>query len=215
MAEITRYPFLRHLRSETCAHVLHYRHGELRRSGRGVSFWFFPMSASIAEVPLDDREIPLTVTARTADYQDVTVQGVVTYRIADPEALARRIDFTIDTARGLHLKQPLETIALLLAQLVQQHASEWIARTPVREVLRSGAMMAWPRSGWSSAAFASRPWRRAPIWRARSRRRSASGSNRRRTKRPLPAARWPSRRSEPSRRTSSRTRSSWRGARSS
>jgi regulator of protease activity HflC (stomatin/prohibitin superfamily) len=138
MADITSYLLLRHLRAESAMHVLHYRRGRLARSGRGLSFWFAPMSASIAEVPVDDREVPLAVQARTADYQDVTVQGVVSYRVADPEAIARRIDFTIDARRGVHLRRPLEKIQLALAQLAQQHASDWIAKRPVRDVLRDG-----------------------------------------------------------------------------
>jgi len=97
------------------------------------------MSASIAEVPIDDREVPLAVQVRTADYQDVSVQGVVTYRVADPEAAAQRIDFTVDNQQGVHLRQPLEKLALALAQLAQQHACEWVGRTAVREVLRDGA----------------------------------------------------------------------------
>lgn len=138
MAEISRYLVVRHLRAESASHVIHYRRGKLARSGRGLSFWFAPMSASIAEVPVDDREVPLALTARTADYQDVTVQGVITYRVTDPEAIARRIDFTIDNAKGVYLRRPLEKIQLAVAQLAQQHASEWIARRPVRDVLRDG-----------------------------------------------------------------------------
>ncbi|MFO0551341.1 MAG: SPFH domain-containing protein [Polyangiaceae bacterium] len=139
MADIRSYLFIRHLRGETSAHVLHYRGGKLVRSGRGLSFWFAPMSASIAEVPIDDREIPLAIEARTADYQDVTVQGVVSYRVTDPEALAQRVDFTIDSRRGVHLKQPLEKLALMVGQLAEQHACDWIGAAPVRDVLREGS----------------------------------------------------------------------------
>lgn len=138
MADIRSYGFIRHLRSETSNHVLHFRRGKLSNSGRALSYWFSPMSASIAEVPVDDREVALAVEVRTADYQDVSVQGVLTYRVTDPEAVSRRIDFTIDTKRGVHLKQPLEKLALLLGQLAQQHACDWVTQTPVREVLRVG-----------------------------------------------------------------------------
>ncbi len=139
MASIRSYGLVRHLRSETSNHVLHFRRGRLVASGRALAYWFSPMSASIAEVPIDDCEVPLAVQARTADYQDVTVQGVLTYRVTDPEAVARRVDFTIDNKRGVHLKQPVEKLALLLGQLAQQHACDWVGRTPVRDVLRDGA----------------------------------------------------------------------------
>ena len=138
MADISKYLIVRHLRSESTSHVLHYRRGKLVRSGPGLSFWFSPMSASIAEVPVDDREIPLALTARTADYQDVTVQGVVTCRVIDAQAAAKRIDFTIDNALGTHNKRPLEKLQLAVAQLAQQHASEWVAKRPIRDVLRDG-----------------------------------------------------------------------------
>lgn len=139
MADIRSYWLFRHLRSETSNHVLHYKRGALVGSGRGLSYWFLPMSASIAEVPVDDREVPLALSARTSDYQDVSVQGVITYRVTDPEATSRRIDFTIDNARGVHLRQPLEKLALLIGQLAQQHAVDWVGRTPIRDVLRDGS----------------------------------------------------------------------------
>lgn len=138
MADIRSFALVRHLRAESSSHVLHYRRGVLARSGRGVAYWFLPMTASIAEVPVDDRELPLAVRARSADFQDVAVQGVLTYRVVDPAAAAEHVDFSIDTQRGVHLRQPLEKIALFLAQLAQQHASEWIGATPLREVLRDG-----------------------------------------------------------------------------
>ncbi len=138
MAEVTRFPFVRHLRADTSSHVLHYRGEKLLRDGRGLAFWFFPMSSSIAEIPSDDREVSLVVHGRSADYQDVTVQGVVTYRVTDPRELAKRVDFTIDLRTGAHAKQPLEKIALLLAQLSHQHAWTYIATTPVRTILADG-----------------------------------------------------------------------------
>jgi regulator of protease activity HflC (stomatin/prohibitin superfamily) len=138
MAEVTRFPFVRHLRADASSHVLHYRGEKLLRDGRGLAFWFFPMSSSIAEVPSDDREVSLIVHGRSADYQDVSVQGVVTYRVTDARELAKRIDFTIDLQTGAHTKQPLEKISLLLAQLSHQHAWTYIATTAVRTILAEG-----------------------------------------------------------------------------
>lgn len=138
MADVTRLFFVRHLRADASSHVLHYKGERLVRSGRGLAFWFMPLSSSIAEVPVDDREVSLIVHGRSADYQDVAVQGVVTYRVVDPRVLASRVDFTIDLATGAHTKQPLEKIALLLAQLSHQHAWTYVATTPVRTILAEG-----------------------------------------------------------------------------
>ena len=138
MADITRFPFVRHLRADASSHVLHYRGAKLLRSGRGLAFWFMPMSASVAELPVDDRELSLVFHGRSADFQDVTAQGVVTYRVTEPAILAERVDFTIDLSTGAYLRQPLEKIALLLSQLSQQHAWTYIAETPIRRILTEG-----------------------------------------------------------------------------
>jgi regulator of protease activity HflC (stomatin/prohibitin superfamily) len=138
MAEITRLGVARHLRADASAYVLQWKRARLVREGRGLSFLFMPHAASIAEVPVDDREMPLVFHGRSLDYQDVAAQGVLTYRVADPRTLAARVDFTVDLATGAYRREPLERLALLFSQLAEQHASGWIARTPIRAVLADG-----------------------------------------------------------------------------
>jgi hypothetical protein len=142
MADINAFAFfLRHLRADASSHILHFRRGKLARAGRGLSFWYSPLSASIAELPADVRELPLLFHGRSADFQDVTAQGVITYRVESPETLARHIDFSIDLRRGVWLRQPLEKLALSLSELAQQHAWAYIAHAPLKEVLREGQGM--------------------------------------------------------------------------
>ena len=139
MAEIRNHLWLfRHIRAEASSHVLHFRGGRLVRSGRGLSFWFLPWTASVAEVPVDDRELAFLVHARASDYQEVFVQGVVSWRVVDPERLAERVDFSIDTVRGTWLHEPLDKIASGLVQLAEQHAIEAIARQSIQKTLTGG-----------------------------------------------------------------------------
>src|SRR5512141_1836231 len=95
MADITRYPFVHHLRGTATVHVQHVHNGHVRHAGTGLSFWFRPLSAVLSEVPVADRELPLLFHARTSDFQDVTVQATVTFRLTDPAVAAARIDFSI------------------------------------------------------------------------------------------------------------------------
>lgn len=99
MADITRYPLVRHLRGTT-THVQHVRNGGIVHVGTGAAFWFRPLSAAIPEVPVDDRELPLLFHARTSDFQDVAVQATVTFRLTDPTTAAGRIDFSVDPGTG-------------------------------------------------------------------------------------------------------------------
>ena len=138
MATIQRLPLLRHLRSEPTYHVLRYRRGELRGDGAGLAFWFRPISTAVAEVPIDDRELPFMFRVRSADFQELIVQGVITFRVADPAALARRVDFTLDLDTGRWAQAPLEQVAGLLSQLAQQFVVDELVKLDVRTILHGG-----------------------------------------------------------------------------
>jgi hypothetical protein len=122
MADISRFLFVHHLRANPTAHVRHLRNGEVAHEGAGQAFWFRPLTAALSEVPIDDREQPLLFHGRTADFQDVTVQATITYRVADPATAALRIDFGIDPDGGRWRSRPLEQVGGLLTELAQQHA---------------------------------------------------------------------------------------------
>jgi regulator of protease activity HflC (stomatin/prohibitin superfamily) len=107
-------------------------------SSRGLSFWFHPLSTSIAEVPADDRELTFLFHGRSRDFQDATVQGVITYRVVDPEKIADRVDFTIDLRNGMYLHQPLEKIGGMLTELAQQLAWSYLAHTELPAILADG-----------------------------------------------------------------------------
>ena len=152
MARITHLPLAAHLRADASSYVICYRNGRVVRSGRGLAFWFRPLDSSVAEIPLDDRELPFLFHGRSSDVQEVITQGIVTFRVADPDVLATRIDFGIDLQTGRHTKAPIEQIADRLTQLAQQHAAELISITPLRELVADGVGRLRERIGSALAA---------------------------------------------------------------
>jgi regulator of protease activity HflC (stomatin/prohibitin superfamily) len=138
MATISSLVFWRHVRGEPTAHLVFFKDGRVRKSGRGLSFWFSPLGASLAEVPLDDRELPFLFHAFSSDFQEVTVQGVITYRVVAPEVLAQRVDFAVDTRTGVLLRQPLDKLAAIVTERAQELSAGDIARSPLRAALDAG-----------------------------------------------------------------------------
>ncbi len=141
MAQITRNPLIptaRHLRADTNMYVRHLRKGTVSHEGAGAAFWFRPRVAAISQVPLDDREQALLFHARTADFQDVTVQATVNFRVIDPVLATTRIDFGVDPATGQWNSVPLETLGGLLTELAQQPALELLSELDMRDALATG-----------------------------------------------------------------------------
>ena len=138
MAHIKNFGFLARLRSDATHHVIRYANGRVRRSGRGLSFWFLPQTASLAELPMDDREMTLFVKGRSRDFQALSLQGALTWRVADPERLAERVDFTILLASGELRSEPLEQIQARIAGLANQAALQYLADASVNDLLGAG-----------------------------------------------------------------------------
>lgn len=136
MTTIREFPIVSHLRAEPTSHILRFRNGERVSSTRGGGFWFLPLSTTIADVPVEDREQSFLFPARSADFQDVTVQGTVTYRVQDPALAARRIDFSIDLTYGNYRGQPLERLAQMVTLTAQQATLDWVAHRSLDDVLR-------------------------------------------------------------------------------
>ncbi|WP_299534380.1 SPFH domain-containing protein [uncultured Streptomyces sp.] len=141
MADITRRFGWRHLRSAPTAHIRHHKRGVLTHDGPGLSFWYRSLSAALSEVPVDDRELAMAFHARTSDFQDVTVQATVTYRVMDPAVAAARLDFSVDPDTGIWRSAPLEQIATLLTETAQQHTLDALARTPLAAALVDGVAL--------------------------------------------------------------------------
>jgi hypothetical protein len=141
MADITRLLVWNHLRTEESSYVIHTKGGSRVRSGRGLSFWFIPLNASIAEIPLDDREIPILFHGRSKEFQDVTVQAVATWRVADALALSRRVDFSIDLGDGTWTDRPLgiEIVSIRISSVRPTAETERALQTPAREHIQQEA----------------------------------------------------------------------------
>lgn len=138
MAQLRKLPFVWHVRSGTTDHLVHVRRGRTVHSGTGQAFWFRPLSAALSEVPIDDRELSLLFHARTRDFQDVTVQSTVAYRIAEPDVAARRLDFGLEPDTGRWRARPLDQVAQMLTELAQQYALDLLAGLALAEALATG-----------------------------------------------------------------------------
>lgn len=139
MATIRRYGLINHVRVEASAFLALYRNGRVAETGRGLAAWFSPQGAtSLVEVPADERDHELQISATTRDFQTISVQGTATWRAAEPMKLADRIDFTVDPSTGIYRADPLAQVEGLIDGLVKIGVERFIAARSVAEVLAEG-----------------------------------------------------------------------------
>jgi hypothetical protein len=78
-------------------YALQFQQGRIRREGLGLSFFYYEPSSTIAAIPMGSTDAPFAFIETTADFQQVTVQGQLTYRIVDPKKVASLLNFSVDS----------------------------------------------------------------------------------------------------------------------
>lgn len=127
---------LGYMKAAPTTYLLHYSGGRLRREGRGLSFFYWVPRSTVVSVPLASADMPFAFAEITADFQQVTVQGRLTYRIARPRELAALLDYSI-TPRGSYRSDDPEKLPERLVQATQTLARAVLERQSLREALGS------------------------------------------------------------------------------
>src|SRR6185503_16632336 len=86
---------LRFMKAPPTTYVLQYKNGRVKREGAGLSFVYYAPTSTIVAIPMASGDVPFVFQEATADFQTVTIQGQLTYRVADPTRLAALLDFSI------------------------------------------------------------------------------------------------------------------------
>ncbi len=86
---------IRYFKAAPTTYVLQYVNGRLKREGTGLSFFYFAPRSTLVAVPVGSTDVPFIFSETTADFQAVTVQGHLTYRVADPVRLAALLDYSV------------------------------------------------------------------------------------------------------------------------
>lgn len=117
-------------------YVLHYQNGKIRRQGPGLAFWYFRPASTLVAVPLASRDVPFAFNEVTADFQPLTVQGQLTYRIAEPRRLAELLDFSLRPT-GQYVSDDPGKVPDRLIQTAQIHARAVLQRLTLQQALVS------------------------------------------------------------------------------
>ncbi|MDP5240461.1 SPFH domain-containing protein [Uliginosibacterium sp. 31-16] len=86
---------IRFIKVEPTDFVLQFKRGQVVREGAGLSFFYYGPTSSLVRVPVGSVDVPFMFEEVTADFQKVTVQGQLTYRVTDPRKLSQLMNFTL------------------------------------------------------------------------------------------------------------------------
>ena len=132
---------IEYLKAPPTTYVLHFKAGRVKREGPGLSFLYYAPTSTVVLVPIASADVPFVFKDVTRDFQEVTVQGQLTYRVADPKKLAALLDHSVD-ARGKYISDDPAKLEERLVQATQVLTQQVIGRMTLREALAAGELLA-------------------------------------------------------------------------
>lgn len=127
---------IQHIKFDSMTYVLHYKSGQVKREGRGLSFFYFAPNSSIVAIPMGSNDLPFIFNESTNDYQTVSIQGQISYKITNPKMLADVLDFTVDDNKQ-YKKNDIEKLNQRIINEAQTATSSFIHEIKLKDAIRS------------------------------------------------------------------------------
>jgi hypothetical protein len=86
---------IRYYKAAPTVFVQQHVNGRVTREGTGLAFFWFAPRSTLTAVPTGSTDVPFIFNETTADFQAVTVQGHLTFRVRDARRLAALLDYSV------------------------------------------------------------------------------------------------------------------------
>jgi len=127
---------LRFFKADSTAYAIKTVNGKIQRSGKGISFFYNTATTSISTIAVGTQEAPFIFNLQTADFQTITVQGQVSFRVSDPLRASELLNFNLQKD-GVHYvsEDPLK-IGDRVVRIAQSIVQSRVQTETLRSALR-------------------------------------------------------------------------------
>lgn len=126
----------RYVKSSPSNYLLQYRNGHVVREGAGLAFFYFAPRSTLVSVPVSANEVPFMFEEITRDFQSVTLQGQVSYRVTQPKLLADQLNYTL-LPNGSYASEDPQRLPLRVLNAVKAQFRALLQELDLRDVLKA------------------------------------------------------------------------------
>lgn len=130
------------IKSQPTTHLMQFRGGKLMRQGAGLSFFYYAPITSLVAVPIASRDAGFMLELVTSDFQGVTVQGEVSYRVGDPSRIYKMMDFSLSPDGVSYASEDPDRLQGRVVMQVRAIVQQVIQALPLRNALQATAEIA-------------------------------------------------------------------------
>ncbi|TKH38911.1 membrane protease subunit, stomatin/prohibitin [Paenibacillus polymyxa] len=123
-------------------YVMKVKNGKVVREGVGLSFYYYAPTTSVVVVPVSSIDVPFMFEDMTNDFQAVTVQGQLTYRIVDYRRTTQILNYTYDLKERRYISDDPSKLAQRVINIAKVLTKKYLERVPLKEAVQSSERLA-------------------------------------------------------------------------
>lgn len=133
---------IRYIKVSPTQYIIHYSSGRKRRAGAGLAFFYYRPPASIVIVPVGSADVPFIFNELSQDFQALTVQGTLTYRVRDPELVASLLNYSVEDSKLRYVSDDPQKLPQRLINLLQVLVRAEVQQLPLPDAIHSSERIA-------------------------------------------------------------------------
>jgi len=126
-----------YFKGEPNQYAIRYKNGKVETHGEGLDFWYRSFNTSIAVINTLSQDSQFIFNESTANYQEIAIQGHITYRIEFPMEIAKYLDFSIALRTGQYKNSDIEKLSQRVVTAVQANTRKVINTYSLDKTLTS------------------------------------------------------------------------------
>lgn len=123
-------------------YVLKFNNGKIKKEGQGLSFYYYVPTTSVVVIPIASVDKPFIFEEVTNDFQTVSIQGQVTFRIIDQKRIARLLNYTFNLKTRGYISDDPQKLPQRIINMVRVLTKKHIQALPLKEVVQSSEVLA-------------------------------------------------------------------------
>jgi regulator of protease activity HflC (stomatin/prohibitin superfamily) len=128
---------IKFIKFQPTTYVLQYKNGSVKREGAGLAFFYYAPTTSMVAVPMGSEDVPFIFEENSSDFQLITVQGQLTYRITDPAKIGGLLNFSINPVTQQYISDDPKKLSQRIINAVKVLTRKGLQDLPLRDALKA------------------------------------------------------------------------------
>ena len=125
------------IKFQPTTYVFQYQNGRVKREGAGLAFFYYAPTSAMVAVPMGSEDVAFIFEENSADFQLITVQGQVTYRIVDARKISGLLNFSINPTTQQYISEDPQRLSQRIINIIKVLTRQGLQDLPLRDALKA------------------------------------------------------------------------------